>query len=397
MTGQDPAQGRLFNGWWLIGIGLLLFGCMTLFLAAGWLRNLEGFAVAGGLGVYGALFLAYYWADRSRRWAVWAAYLAFSAATLLACGRLYGGQQPISIQAALGLSLVGLPFLYLYIDKVWRQKKTGYWWALLPAGVLITVGLAVIELRLHWLPSTRMAGLLTMTFMGGMAAMLFLLWLPNRENSNFDWTPIPLIIAILLAGLGFLIMIDQVRLAPALLLLLIGAAILAGLVLEPSFKPKTIRLTSAAFADGDMLPARYTCDNDTRQIVSPPLRWENLPEGTQSAVLICLAPDARQSVHWLLYTLTPTAVELPEGIPPGDYVPPDVIPGGARQGVNSFGSLGYRGPCPKPGVSMRYVFRLYALDRKLTLPPRPDRWRLYLAMWRHILATGELTGYYKRG
>lgn len=271
MTGQDPAQGRLFNGWWLIGIGLLLFGCMALFLAAGWLRNLEGFAVAGGLGVYGALFLAYFLADRrNRRWAVWAAYLAFSAATLLACGRLYGGRQPISTQAALGLGLVGLPFLYLYFYRVWWQKKTVFWWLLLPAGILITVGLAVIEVQLHWLPSTRMAGLLTMTFMGGMAVTLFLLWLPNRENSNFDWTPIPLIIAVLLAGLGFLIMIDQVRLAPPLLLLLIGASVVAGLVLEPSFKPKTIRLTSAAFMDGEMLPARYTCDNDTGQIISPP-------------------------------------------------------------------------------------------------------------------------------
>jgi phosphatidylethanolamine-binding protein (PEBP) family uncharacterized protein len=50
-----------------------------------------------------------------------------------------------------------------------------------------------------------------------------------------------------------------------------------------------IEITSAAFEDGDAIPARYTCEGAD---VSPPLRWESVPDGTRSLALIADDPDA---------------------------------------------------------------------------------------------------------
>ncbi len=42
-------------------------------------------------------------------------------------------------------------------------------------------------------------------------------------------------------------------------------------------------IASAAFASGDEIPKRYTCEGDD---VSPPLSWTNMPDGAKSLVLI---------------------------------------------------------------------------------------------------------------
>ena len=48
-------------------------------------------------------------------------------------------------------------------------------------------------------------------------------------------------------------------------------------------------ITSSAFKEGNMIPKKYTCDDAD---VSPPLAWENIPEGTKSFAIICDDPDA---------------------------------------------------------------------------------------------------------
>ena len=50
-----------------------------------------------------------------------------------------------------------------------------------------------------------------------------------------------------------------------------------------------IKITSSAFEDGGLIPAKYTCDGAD---VSPPLQWNKVPEGTKSIALICDDPDA---------------------------------------------------------------------------------------------------------
>lgn len=150
-----------------------------------------------------------------------------------------------------------------------------------------------------------------------------------------------------------------------------------------------IRVMSDAFADGQQIPVKYTCDG---QNISPPLRWSGVPAEAQELVLVVDDPDAPSGLftHWLVYGLPPRTAGLPEGVPPGE-----TVPGGGRQGRNDFGRLGYGGPCP-PSGSHRYIFTVYALDAPLNLPPGATRRQLFHAMNGHVIDTGQLTGRYQR-
>ena len=149
-----------------------------------------------------------------------------------------------------------------------------------------------------------------------------------------------------------------------------------------------VPLTSLAFAEGGTVPQQHTCDGAD---ISPVLRWGPVPAGTRSLALICDDPDAGGFVHWVLYGLPPSTTELSEGIPAVE-----VLPDGAKQGVNDFGRVGYGGPCPPSGKAHRYVFTLYALDADISLSPRASRDQLTRAMAGHILAEGRLVGTYAR-
>jgi Raf kinase inhibitor-like YbhB/YbcL family protein len=148
-------------------------------------------------------------------------------------------------------------------------------------------------------------------------------------------------------------------------------------------------LTSPAFANGGAIPRTYTCDG---QDISPMLQWSNPPTGAQSFALIADDPDAPAGVwvHWVLYDLPSGTRALPEGLAPDAS-----LPDGSRQGKNSWGRLGYSGPCP-PGGTHRYFFKLYALDAILNLAPGATKEQLLQAMQGHHLAEVELMGTYNR-
>jgi len=151
-----------------------------------------------------------------------------------------------------------------------------------------------------------------------------------------------------------------------------------------------IKITSSAFEDGGLIPAKYTCDGAD---VSPPLQWNKVPEGTKSIALICDDPDAPMGtwVHWVIFGLPADIRELAEDVPPDK-----TLPNGARQGTSDFGRIGYGGPCPPSGTH-RYFFKIYALDRELDLPAGARKRDLLKAMEGHIVGQGELIGKYKRG
>jgi Raf kinase inhibitor-like YbhB/YbcL family protein len=149
-------------------------------------------------------------------------------------------------------------------------------------------------------------------------------------------------------------------------------------------------LQCPAFAPGSEIPAPYTCDGRDR---SPALRWTVPPPNTKGFALIVDDPDAPAGtwVHWVLYGIGATVLELPEGVPAEDSVS-----GIGTQGVNDFGKVGYGGPCPPRGPAHRYFFKLYALDVELTLPPRKTKADLLKAIEGHVLGQAELMGRYKR-
>lgn len=156
--------------------------------------------------------------------------------------------------------------------------------------------------------------------------------------------------------------------------------------------PATLKVSSAAFGPGEMIPVRHTCDGED---VSPPLRWDDVPEGTRSLALIVDDPDAPVGtfVHWVLYNIPPNRTDLPEGVPRQLEVP-----GIGQQGTNDFkdNRIGYRGPCPPPGKPHRYFFKLYALDTTLDIVKGASAATVERAMRGHIIAQGQLMGKYGR-
>ena len=145
-----------------------------------------------------------------------------------------------------------------------------------------------------------------------------------------------------------------------------------------------MRLTSPAFTDGGEIPNKYAKDGKD---VSPPLIWSGAPEAAQSLALIVDDPDAPRGswTHWVVIDLPPTTTGLPEGV--------TKVPGG-RFGLNDWKRAQWDGPAPPKGRH-RYVFKLYALDRKLGLP-RPTKQEAEAAMAGHVLAEATLTGTYEK-
>lgn len=143
-----------------------------------------------------------------------------------------------------------------------------------------------------------------------------------------------------------------------------------------------MQLTSPAFAHESSIPLLYTCDGQDR---SPKLAWTDPPENTQSFALIVDDPDAPNGdwVHWVLFNIPSNARELPEGGTLG------------TSGNNSWGKIGYNGPCP-PNGTHRYFFKLYALDTILDLPEGASKADILAAMKGHILEQAELMGRYAR-
>lgn len=117
----------------------------------------------------------------------------------------------------------------------------------------------------------------------------------------------------------------------------------------------TLQLTSSVFEPNGKIPEKYTCNGLD---INPPLWISKVPEAAKSLVLIMDDPDAPQGIftHWLMWNIDPKTTEIGE----------NSVPQRAIEGTNSFGNIGYRGPCPPHGTH-RYQFHLYALDTSITL------------------------------
>jgi len=148
-----------------------------------------------------------------------------------------------------------------------------------------------------------------------------------------------------------------------------------------------LQVKSASFDARASIPSLYTCEG---RDASPPLAWSGAPPKTASYALIMDDPDAPGGtwVHWVAWNL-PRA-ELAESVAREAQ-----LADGTCQGKNSWGKLGYGGPCP-PSGEHRYFFRVFALDRKLDLPASTDADDLRAAMRGHVVAEGELQGVYRK-
>jgi Raf kinase inhibitor-like YbhB/YbcL family protein len=172
-----------------------------------------------------------------------------------------------------------------------------------------------------------------------------------------------------------------VILLATILLTLPGSAVMA------------MTLNSPAFPQNGHIPAKYTWEGED---VSPPLAWEDVPNGAKSLVLIIDDPDAPDPkaprmvwVHWVVYNIPSETRALPENAGKTG------LPQGTVLGLNDFKKTGYGGPCPPIGRH-RYFHKLYALDIAVDLKGATKS-QMERAMQGHVLAKAELIGTYQKG
>lgn len=151
---------------------------------------------------------------------------------------------------------------------------------------------------------------------------------------------------------------------------------------------EALNVSTNAFAPNAVVPAKYTGDGAD---VSPALAWSAVPKGTVSVAISCEDPDAPAGTwwHWFVYNIPANTKGLGEGLGHSK-----VFKDGTMQGTNDFGNTGYNGPAPPAGKVHHYIFKVYALDSKLT--GVLDKNTFNQAISKHILAEGQVVGTYKR-
>lgn len=201
-----------------------------------------------------------------------------------------------------------------------------------------------------------------------------------------------------------------------------------------------MKLRSDSFAKGAAIPGQFAfCVPDTpgpvrlSDNINPHLAWEDVPEGTQSFVLIVHDADVPSRgddvnqpdrevpadlprvdfFHWTLLNIPATAREIAAGscctgITPRGKSGPD-FRDGLQHGLNDYTGwfagdpdmsgdyYGYDGPCPpwNDSIIHHYCFTLYALDvatLEVAAPVTGAAVRAALAG--HVLAEASWTGTY---
>ncbi|MDY6778566.1 MAG: YbhB/YbcL family Raf kinase inhibitor-like protein [Candidatus Nanohaloarchaea archaeon] len=173
------------------------------------------------------------------------------------------------------------------------------------------------------------------------------------------------------------------------LLLLAGCTGQSGTVTAPGdvdgSSTGNLTFSSPAFSAGNSIPARFTCDGQDQR---PPFQIDGVPDPATTLAIVIDDPEAPSGTftHW-------TAWNIPAN---RSHIPKDSLPEPTMQGMNGFGSTGYRGPCPPGGSNHTYRFTLYALNRQLRLEPGATKAQLFNAMDGHVVAKKRFTAYYSR-
>ena len=139
-------------------------------------------------------------------------------------------------------------------------------------------------------------------------------------------------------------------------------------------------ISSQDFKEGEEIPKKFGYKHGNEK---PDIAIGGIPDGAKTLAVIMDDPDAMGAVgkvwvHWLYY-------EFPDDYPHTIF--------NAIQGKTDFGEIGYGGPAP-PDKRHTYVFKAYALNKKLDLKEGYSKQELEDAMKGHIIAEAKLTGTY---
>ncbi len=146
-----------------------------------------------------------------------------------------------------------------------------------------------------------------------------------------------------------------------------------------------MKIESSAFQNGGEIPRKYGYKKDN---VNPALIINDVPADAKSLALVMDDPDAMGAVgkvwvHWVLWNIDPNTSQINENSIPSDSI----------QGKTDFGEIAYGGPAP-PDKEHTYLFKLYALDDKLSLDEGSTKSQLEEAMKNHVVAESKLEGRY---
>ncbi len=105
-------------------------------------------------------------------------------------------------------------------------------------------------------------------------------------------------------------------------------------------------------------------------------------------------PDAERGgfTHWTMWNIENTSA-IPRNIPKRGDVEEPIR---ALQGRNSYGRIGYSGPCPPENEEHSYVFRVFGLDGPLDLNHSSTREDLEKHMVGHIVQYGQVEIKFRR-
>jgi hypothetical protein len=201
-----------------------------------------------------------------------------------------------------------------------------------------------------------------------------------------------------------------------------------------------MKFTSESFADGGALPAHCAfCVPDPASRIklgqnrNPQLAWSDLPNGSQSVVIICHDPDVPSKgddvnkeeltipaslprvnfCHWVLIDMPASGSpvrdgEFSSGVTAKGKSGP-LAARGTRQGLNDYTAwfkndadmagdyFGYDGPCPpwNDTIPHHYIFTLFALDvEKCPVRRKFGAADVLKVIKPHVLGTAQLTGLY---
>jgi phosphatidylethanolamine-binding protein (PEBP) family uncharacterized protein len=138
---------------------------------------------------------------------------------------------------------------------------------------------------------------------------------------------------------------------------------------KPLPRPKSRLAVQLPWSGGAQIPRQYTCDGANQ---APVVRT---PGASPPLIAIVMSdPDAPGGtfIHWTRW-------------------------GRGIEGENSFGKVGYRGPCPPEGDKPhRYVVTVYGLERPLPLKRGASVDEVLSQVQKLAIASGSQTGTYGR-